>query len=143
MANESTTYQTYLMKGSGSGTITWAKLVDIKDYPDLGGDPEQVEITTLSDPMRRYLAGIQDVDSLEFTANYTATDYATLAALAHTQTDFAVWFDDGTAQTPGGALGKFSFKGELTVYATGGGVNDPREMKIVITTSTAITFAAS
>lgn len=143
MANESTTYQSYLMKGTGSGTITYSKLLDIKDYPDLGGDPERVEITTLSDGMRRYLAGIQDVDSLEFTANYTVADYQACVALAHTQTPFAVWFDNGTAQTPGGALGKFSFTGELTVYVTGGSVNDPREMKVVITPSTEITFSAS
>ena len=28
------TYKVFLMKQSGT---TWAKLVDIKDYPDLGG----------------------------------------------------------------------------------------------------------
>lgn len=50
MAGESTTYQTYLMHGT-SGSYT--KLCDIKEFPDLGGEPEQVEITTLSDSMRR------------------------------------------------------------------------------------------
>lgn len=143
MANESTTYQTYLMKGTGTGTITYAKLVDIKEFPDLGGDPEAVEVTTLSDSMRRYVPGIQDTEALEFTCNYVLADYQTLVALGNTQVDYAVWFDDGTAQTPTGSLGKWSFKGALSVYVTGGGVNDPREMKVTIMPSTVITFSAS
>lgn len=51
--NESTTYQTYLMHGTGTGTVTYSKLIDIKEFPDLGGTPEAVEVTTLSDSMRR------------------------------------------------------------------------------------------
>ena len=41
------TYQAFLMKGSGSGTVTYTKLVDIKSFGDLGGTPEQLETTTL------------------------------------------------------------------------------------------------
>lgn len=37
MATGISSFQTYLMVGSGSGTITWSKLVDIKEFPDLGG----------------------------------------------------------------------------------------------------------
>lgn len=140
MANESTTYQSYLMKGTGTGTLTWAKLVDIKDYPDLGGQPERVEITTLSDGSRRYLKGIQDTEDLVFTANYVKADYNTIKGLTGTQ-HFAVWFDDGSAQSPTGDLGKFAFDGEIDVVVTGAGVNDPREMQITITPSTEITVS--
>ena len=132
------------MKGTTSGSsTTYAKLVDIKEFPDLGGEPEAVEITTLSDSMRRYIPGIQDTEALEFTCNYTLADYQTLVALANTQVEYAVWFDDGTAQTPGGALGKWSFTGALSVYVNGGGVNDPREMTVTIMPSTVISFSAS
>ena len=31
-------------------------------------------------------------DALEFTANYTKTDYNTVAALKGTENDYAVWF---------------------------------------------------
>lgn len=142
MANESTTYQTYLMHGTGTGTVTWTKLCDIKEYPDLGGDPDKVEITTLSDPQRRYLNGIQDVDSFEFTTNYTPADYAACEALVNKEEKYAVWFDDGTAQNPTGALGKWDWTGELSVYVTGGGVNDPREMKITISAMTVLNYTA-
>lgn len=142
MANESTTYQTYLMHKSSGGT-SYSKLVDIKEFPDLGGSPEAVEVTTLSDSMRRYVPGIQDTEALEFTTNYVLADYQTLVALENSQEDYAVWFDDGTASTPTGSLGKWSFTGALSVYVNGGGVNDPREMTITIMPSTVITFAAS
>lgn len=142
MANESTTYQTYLMHGTGTGTLTWAKLVDIKEFPDLGAAPETVEITTLSDSMRRYIPGIQDTEALEFTTNYVLSDYQACKALENEQEQYAVWFDDGTANAPTGSLGKWSFTGALSVFVTGGGVNDPREMQITITPSTVISFSA-
>ena len=66
------TYKIFLMK-KGAGD-TYEKLVDIKDFPDLGGSPEMLETTTLSDGMQTYIPGIQSLDALEFTANYTKED---------------------------------------------------------------------
>lgn len=129
-----------MKKGSGS---TYDKLIDIKEFPDLGGEPEMLETTTLSDKMQTYIAGIQSLDALTFTANYTKSDYTTLKALEGTQTDFAVWFggtEAGTSVTPSGSDGKFSFTGELSVYANGGGVNAVVNMTISIAPSTVITF---
>lgn len=34
------TYKTFLMQGTGSGTLTYSKVCDIKSYPDLGGSPK-------------------------------------------------------------------------------------------------------
>ena len=55
----------------GSTGNTYEKLIDIKEFPDLGGDPEMLETTTLSDKMQTYIAGIQSLDALSFTSNYT------------------------------------------------------------------------
>ena len=140
MAGESTTYQTYLMKGTSATPPVYSKLCDIKEFPDLGGEPEQVEITTLSDSMRRYVPGIQDTEALTFTTNYTLADYNALVALAGQENNYAVWFDDGSAVSPSGLLGQWSLKGYLSVFVTGAGVNDPREMQITITPTTVITF---
>jgi hypothetical protein len=133
------TYKTFLMKKAGSD---WAKLVDIKDFPDLGGEPEMLETTTLSNGMQTYVAGIQSLEALTFSCNYTSSDYDTLAALNGTL-DYAVWFGgtenaDGTV-TPTGSEGKFSFKGQLSVFVTGGGVNEVRGMTVTIAPSTVIT----
>ena len=107
--------------------------------------PEMLETTTLSDPMQTFIAGIQTLDSsgLQFTCNYTSADYTTLKAL-ETDTDhaFAVWFGASTSggtDTPNGSDGKFSFKGQLSVYVNGGGVNEVVTMTASIAPSTKIT----
>jgi hypothetical protein len=124
------TYGVALMtKGTGS---TYTKLVDIKDFPDIGGAPEMLETTTLSDSMQTYIPGIQSSDALEFTANYTKADYEKIVALTTEQT-FAIYF--GTD----GAEGKFYFKGTASVRVNGGGVNEVVGMTITIAPSTAIT----
>ena len=138
------TYQTYLMhKASASGDYT--KLVDIKEFPDMGGAPEMLETTTLSDPIQTFIAGIQmlDASGLRFTCNYDKTDYTTLKALeSDTEHDFAVWFGATTSNsidTPDGSEGKWEFKGQLSVYVNGGGVNEVVNMTVSIAPSTKIT----
>lgn len=128
------------MKKATTGN-TYEKLVDIKDFPDLGGAPEMLETTTLSDNMQTYIPGIQTLDSLDFTANYTKTDFTTLKALEGVETEYAVWLGgtgDGTTLTPTGSEGKFKFKGKLSVYPVGGGVNEVVDMNITIAPSTPI-----
>ena len=138
------TIHTALMKGSGSGTITYTKLVCISEFPDLGSAPEQIDVTTLCDEMRHYIPGVMDVGGgLEFKAFYTAADYSTLAALKEQDNNYAVWFGAASNGTPDGHNGKFSFKGDLRVSVDGGGVNDPVTMTITIFPSTDITFVAS
>ena len=140
----SSTYKSFLMYKTTSSS-SYSKLIDIKDYPALGGAPEMLETTTLSDKMQTYILGIQSLDALEFTANYDPVDYKTLNEMAETQTDFAIWFggtESGGTVTPTGDLGAFSFKGALSVYVDGGSVNGVRDMKISIAPSTVITFAA-
>lgn len=134
------TYQVFLMKED-------AKLVDIKDFPDLGGSPETLETTTLTDNMTTSIPGIQSLDALEFTANYDYDDYKTLDAQAKTDlasdtgTEYAVWFGAGTDGQPDGHNGKFTFNGKMTVHTTGGGVNEVVDMVITIAPLTVITFS--
>jgi hypothetical protein len=138
------TYKVFLMyKASASADYT--KLVDIKEFPDLGGEPELLETTTLSDGMQTFIPGIQQLDSMTFTANYTKTDYTTLKGLEGTEKSYAVWFGgtvSGTTVTPTGSDGKFEFDGQLSVYANGGGVNEVVNMSITIAPSTPITAGA-
>ena len=134
------TYKVFLMK-STDGSV-YEKLIDIKDFPDLGGSPEMLETTTLSDGMQTYIPGIQSLDALEFTANYTKADFDSLKALEGTEMSFAVWFGgtvEGGVATPTGSDGKFEFKGQLSVFPVGGGVNEVVGMTITIAPSTPIT----
>ena len=136
------TYKVFLMHKTSMGE-SYEKLIDIKEFPDLGGDPEMLETTTLSDKMQTYIAGIQSFDAMKFVANYTKEDMAKLTALAGKQEDYAVWFggtegEGGALPTPTGDEGKFIFKGELVAYPTGGGVNEVVNINISIAPSTPI-----
>lgn len=138
------TYKVFLMK-KGASADTYEKLVDIKEFPDLGGEPEMLETTTLSDNMQTYIAGIQSLDGLSFTANYDMTNFQKLKALEGKTDSYAVWFggtESSGVVTPDGSNGKFEFDGQLSVYPVGGGVNEVVDMNISIAPSTPITFSA-
>lgn len=139
-------YMTYLMhKANTSGASTWSKLVDIKDYPALGGEPERIDVTSLSDSQYLYIPGIQTMEAMTFTANYDAATFATLKELEGKEEDYAVWFG-GEKNTSTGAVepkgdkGKTAFKGELSVYIDGAGVNEAVNMKITIMPTTVLGF---
>lgn len=135
-------YKTFLMQKSGS---TWAKLVDVVDIPDMGGEPERIDVTTLSNKMRTYVEGVQDVDSMNFTANYDKTSYSSILALAGQSGEYAVWFggtESGGVVTPTGSEGKLSWTGTISVYINGMGVNEARQMTITAIPSTEIVFDA-
>ena len=134
----SSTYKSFLMH---KVTDTWEKLVDIKSYPDLGGTPELLETTTLSDGVTTNILGIQSLDALEFECNYDLTEYTKLKALEGKDGEYAVWLGGTEAAgvvTPTGSDGKFEFGGQLSVYVNGGGVNEVRNMTVSIAASTPI-----
>lgn len=118
-------YKVYLMTSSNG--VDFTKLVDVKDFPDLGAAPAQIEVTTLSDPARCYIPGIEDTDQKTLTANYTSADYETIAALKGTEKYVAIWFGEA------GADGKFTGKAYIDVFVTGAGVNEAVNMTITLT----------
>ena len=142
--NASSTYMTFLMHSNDG--LSYTKLVDIKQFPDLGQDPETLDTTTLTDKMRTSVLGIQGSEGMEFTANYDVDDYKRLVAIMKTDraqsSYYAVWFGGtevtGADPTPTGALGKFKFKGQLSVRVAGGGVDEVRDMSIMIAPTTPI-----
>ena len=135
------TYKIFLMMKKEA---SYEKIIDIKDFPDLGGSPEMLETTTLSDKMQTYIPGIQSLDALEFTANYTKEDFTKLKALEGVEHEFAVWFggtEEANVLTPTGTDGKFQFKGQLSAFPVGGGVNEVVDMTVTIAPSTPISMA--
>lgn len=135
------TYKVFLMHKLAE---TWEKLLDIKDYPDLGGAPEMLDTTTLSDKATTSIPGIQEMDALAFAANYTKADYDKVKALEGVEGDYSVWFggtEDAGVVTPTGTDGKFDFKGYPSVHVNGGGVNEVVGMTVTFAASTPITMA--
>lgn len=138
------TYKVFLMKSADGEN--WEKLIDIKEFPDLGGAPERLQTTTLSDKAHTYIAGIQDTEDLTFICNYDVTDYAAVSAFDDGSSDhwWAVWLggSDATPPAPEGNEGKFKFKGSLSCHPNGGGVNEVIDMTVTLTPATVIEFVA-
>jgi len=73
------------------------------EVPEMGGDPEKVEVTTLKDSVKKYIPGIRDLGDLAFKFLYdNSTDksnYRTLRALQDSNKvgTFKVTYPDGSA----------------------------------------------
>lgn len=122
------TYGVTLKWGESAELLT--KVVSIKNFPDLGGAPELIETTTLSDPMQTFINGIQAAGAMDFTSNYTKADYEAVKADANKPLYYALEFGNN------GDEGIFEWRGEHSVYLTGGEANVPVEMVTTIAPST-------
>lgn len=90
------------------------ELTDLQEIPELGGEVEAIEITTLADAAHMYTDGIKNYgDSLAFKFLYEAEQFATLNAAKDSQ----AW----KVQLPGGET--CSFSGTCSVKLDGVGVN--------------------
>ena len=124
------TINTILKAGTTASALT--QLCKIKTYPQLGGEPEQIETTDLEDVMQTFVPGVQQVESMQFTANFDKEKYTAISESAGTEQFYQLEF--GAA----GADGIFSWKGQHSVFVNEGEVNGAREMTITVTPSTVI-----
>lgn len=118
----------------GESAEALEKVVDIKDFPDLIGDPNMLETTTLSDAAVTNIPGIRSSDMLTFTCNYTKSDFTAVNEKANTAMFYALEFSDGS---------KFTWQGQHTCGVPGKGVDEVIEFTINIAASTAVEFAAA
>ena len=121
---------------SENGT-TWEKLCKIKSYPQLGGAPEQIEVTDLEDESQSFIPGVQAQDAMEFTANYTLETYTSVKAKAGKNLKYRLKM--GT----NGADGVATWDGQHDVFINEGAVNGAREMTITVSPSTKISVGAA
>lgn len=124
---------TILKFGTTQGSLT--KLCKIKSFPALGGAPETIEVTDLEDEMQAFVQGVQSLDSMEFTANYTYEAYASVAANAGKDGYFELDLAHGQ--------GVVTWEGSYSVFVNEGEVNSAYEMTITVVPSTKPTIAAS
>ena len=123
------TYGIELRFGESADAVT--KVVDIKDFPDMIGDPEMLETTTLSDAQVTNIPGIKSSDTLTFTCNYTKADFTAVNAMAGKPLFYELSFSDGS---------KFTWQGQHTCGLPGKGVNEVVEFTINIAASTSVEF---
>ena len=126
------TYGVSLKWGESAEAV--AKVVDIKDFPDMIGDPEMLETTTLSDAQVTNIPGIKSSDTLTFTCNYTKADFTAVNADAEKLLYYTLEFSDGS---------KFAWQGQHTCGLPGKGVNEVIEFTINIAASTPVEFVTT
>jgi len=120
------------LKFSATDGGTYAKLVDIISYPDMGSAPSKLDTTDLSASVfKTSILGLQDAPDLTFECNYDDIAYATISAMTGTYF-FQLGFGTGD--------GTFKWSGQVKIYANGGGVDEVRKMTVVLSASSPITF---
>jgi hypothetical protein len=101
--------------------------IRIKDFPSLLGKRSALETTDLSSDAQTFISGIrQQSETFDFTANYDATVYAAINALAEIQ-KCSLTFSDGSGYT---------WDGYLSASVNEGSVDAVLEMTVSITPST-------
>lgn len=147
------TYGTYLqIYDYSSGSDKFIKMIDIKDFPDLGGSPNTIDATSLSDNMQVNVLGIQQVDTLSFTANLTWTEFTRLKTLSDGHRDaifnFRIVFANSayaaaTMETNTDITGGHQayWKGQFTIYQNGGGVDEVLGCTITTSNTTEIVYS--
>ena len=99
-------------KTGGAGDFI--PLTNLQEIPELGGDSEAIEITTLADAAHMYTDGIKNYgDSLAFIFLYETEQFETLNGLTGSN-DWEVSLPDGTT---------CGFSGTSSVKLAGVGVN--------------------
>ena len=109
--------QAYLMHKE-AGSVDFTKLLDIISVPDIGGDVETLDVTSLSHRKRRNMNGIQGTSSLQFGAYYTPEICIMLEAMAKADLEksndnldmYQIWFGND------GEKGKYEWEGRLVSY---------------------------
>ena len=125
-----------LSYGSNSTSVT--ALTNLQEIPDIGGDIDTVEVTTLADAAHTYINGLLDYgDALEFTFLYDKTQFTTLRGLTGTKY-WQVGLPDGAA---GAVSTRATFQGESSVRLNGVGTNEALTYTLAVTPNSDITWS--
>ena len=108
------------------------ELTNLQEIPELGGDAEAIEITTLADAAHMYTDGIKNYgDSLAFKFLYEKTQFTELDG-TKTSSEWKVELPDGATCT---------FSGTCSVKLDGVGVNAALTYTLAIKPNTEMVWA--
>ena len=84
-----------------SGASEYTALADLQEIPEIGnGEREKVEVTTLADDVKKYIAGLGDSgQSLVFKFLYVKEQFETLIGMGADSFSWKVAMPDGIAAT--------------------------------------------
>ena len=110
------------------------ELTDLQEIPELGGDTEAIEVTTLADAAHMYTDGIKNYgDSLVFKFLYDKTQFTSLSNSSTGEaSEWKVELPDGASCT---------FSGTHSVKLDGVGVNAALTYSLAIKPNSAMAWA--
>lgn len=113
---------------SALDALTYEEIKLLMEVPELGGAPEKIDITTLSDDVKKYIPGIKDYGDLVFKFLYendeATSNYRVLKGLEKdgNAVAFCIEYPDGTAHyfvaIPSVKIDSGAINGALTFSAT-------------------------
>lgn len=112
---------------------SYTVLTNLQEIPEIGnGAPEKVEVTVLTDNVKKYIAGLGDSgQELGFKFLYDKTQFTSLAALDDS-CEWKVEMPDGVSAT---------FNGTPSVKFDGAGTNAALTYTLTVTVESEIAFA--
>ncbi len=132
---------------STDGGTTYKELYGMNGYPDMGGEPEQKDVSNMRDSNKRYIAGLTDTGNLGFDFYYnkdkdaeTTVDTITLINNSFSELkkqegkliDWKLTYPDGS---------NYTWKGKPTAYITAGKVGDPIAFKLSVTVESKLNYS--
>ena len=118
---------------AATGGTEFVELTNLQEIPDLGGETEAIEITTLADAAHKYTDGIKNYgDALAFKFLYEGEQFTTLNGLTNTNVVWQVELPEGETCT---------FNGRSYVKLDGVGVNAALTYTLSIRPSTEMAWA--
>lgn len=102
------------------GTVDYDEIDLLMEVPEIGGDPEKIDVTVLTDKHKKYIPGISDLGDLDFVFLYdnetSDSNYRVLKGLQDNNTlaSFKLEYPDGSGH---------KFEAYVSVKIGGGGVN--------------------
>ena len=111
-----------------SGQSSFTEIEYLMEVPEFGGTPEKIDVTTLSDKVKKYIPGTKDYGDLVFKFLYDNADsnsnYRILKNMenASTPTTFRLTYPDGSYHSfdaiPSVKIDAGTINGALTFSAT-------------------------
>lgn len=138
MANEVCTSKVKVFYKATSAGSDYTRIVNVEDFPDLGGEKDKIEVTNLGDASHRYIDGIDNYgDTLTFNVFYDKTEFSALNAL----TGIVYWkIDLGDGESDGSST-VCTFSGSCNVKISGSTGNNALKYTLNITPNSKMIFA--
>jgi hypothetical protein len=114
---------------------SYAKVADITNFPELIGDSDDIESTTMSDTQRTYENGLQNAPTDSFTAQYSREKFEAIQDLIdangrNAKYHFCLLFSDSSSV--------FDWRGSINVGIGAGSINEIITMPLPISFASAV-----